>query len=367
MIDVNENREAQLQMNNLRNIDKIYTFYYDETNNIRKLHLTESGLNTPDYKNFVLAGIVHRGKRDIDFSALVNALHLQKTSTEIKLKHIGKGDFLELLNSKKLETVLQWLLDNDIFVHYCNLDVLYWSITDIVDSILAEDGNSYYISRHREIKNDLYKIIKADSSLCVKMLHGYGYPNVDAGNIKAFVQDVLNLIATNIHILSHNQANFLNNFISIALSLESLPFITDENSNVLIDSFFPFYLNRICLFKNSTHILDREELIINMFQEHPLSDAGITFCNYQFVDSKTEVAVQVSDTIAGFLGKYFTFINKVSEMQLRKDKMQMTTIQCKNLSLFRELINKSDDICNAFMHTIASDDDQTKHNLFLFT
>ncbi len=37
IIDVNKLRE--------QNIDDVYTFYYDETNNMRALKVTENGLN----------------------------------------------------------------------------------------------------------------------------------------------------------------------------------------------------------------------------------------------------------------------------------------------------------------------------------
>lgn len=45
IIDVNELREPIILKYGLQNIDNIYTFYYDETNNMRALKVTENGLN----------------------------------------------------------------------------------------------------------------------------------------------------------------------------------------------------------------------------------------------------------------------------------------------------------------------------------
>jgi hypothetical protein len=45
IIDVNEFRELDVLMHGHQNIDDIYTFYYDETNNMRALKVTENGLN----------------------------------------------------------------------------------------------------------------------------------------------------------------------------------------------------------------------------------------------------------------------------------------------------------------------------------
>ena len=61
MIDVNEMRDSILAAYDLPNVDERYTFYYDETNNVRKLHLTSAGMNIRRPDCFVLGGIVHRG------------------------------------------------------------------------------------------------------------------------------------------------------------------------------------------------------------------------------------------------------------------------------------------------------------------
>ena len=39
-IDVNEVRDPLIAFNGLTRADDVYTFYYDETNNIRRLHVT---------------------------------------------------------------------------------------------------------------------------------------------------------------------------------------------------------------------------------------------------------------------------------------------------------------------------------------
>lgn len=64
--------------------DEKYIFYYDETNNIRKLHLTEDGSNA-EFKNFVLGGIVHHADKSLgDTDSLIKSLVLQKSAKEIK-------------------------------------------------------------------------------------------------------------------------------------------------------------------------------------------------------------------------------------------------------------------------------------------
>ncbi|MER9880999.1 hypothetical protein [Mesorhizobium sp. M0118] len=43
--------------------------------------------------------------------------------------------------------------------------------------------------------------------------------------------------------------------------LDTLPYLEDETPNVLIESFAPFYVQWLCLFKNSQHVLDVEEVV----------------------------------------------------------------------------------------------------------
>lgn len=111
--------------------------YHDETNNIKKLRHDAQGLNVAEPAIFVLGGIVHSGTpRPLDIGPLRNAMRIHTSADEIKLKHVAKGEFLDLLKSDKLTTFLKWISDSGLVVHYHALDPLYWSLIDIIDSIL---------------------------------------------------------------------------------------------------------------------------------------------------------------------------------------------------------------------------------------
>jgi hypothetical protein len=55
--------------------DGAYTFYYDETNNIRKFYLRETDFNSTFTDNFVLGGLVHEGPAP-DVQALIDSFKL---------------------------------------------------------------------------------------------------------------------------------------------------------------------------------------------------------------------------------------------------------------------------------------------------
>lgn len=138
-MDVNVIRDPHIAMHGLFDADASLTLYYDETNNIRKLVTRPDGLNVRGPKIFVLGGIAHRGSpRDLGFESLRAGLPLPKDVSELKFNQIGNGEFLDVLQSAKMETFLKWVTDQNLFVHFQALDVLYWSTVDIVDSILAE-------------------------------------------------------------------------------------------------------------------------------------------------------------------------------------------------------------------------------------
>ena len=92
-IEANEFRPIYKFMNPNADFDKTYTFYYDETNNIKKLHLKKGDFNYAFSSNFVLGGLAYKGAAP-DISDIFSGLQLQASVNEVKLKHIAKGDFL---------------------------------------------------------------------------------------------------------------------------------------------------------------------------------------------------------------------------------------------------------------------------------
>lgn len=132
-------------MNPFPQQNQSYQFYYDESNNVRKLYLSKQidGYNIdhdPDKHNsvnFVLAGVAHTGSSSsADFDDLRQRIQLQANAQEFKLKHIAKGDFLTMLTSKKLTAFFEWLLYSDLYLHYFHLNMEYWGYVDIIDDCI---------------------------------------------------------------------------------------------------------------------------------------------------------------------------------------------------------------------------------------
>lgn len=327
MIDVNEMRDSILAACDLPNVDERYTFYYDETNNVRKLHLTSTGMNIRRPDCFVLGGIVHRGSpRPIALAELHAALRLQPSVKEIKLKHLGAGGFLDLLTSSKLETLLEWLRAQEFLLHYQVIDLLYWSIVDIVDSIVTEVG--------RERRS-------------------------------AFIAELRDLVEHREPLLGHFPFFMLKGLLQAAKELESLPYLEDETPHVLIDGFGSFFLNRLCLFTKAQHILDDEKQIEAYLESLPLIDNGVPLRHFRFANSQSESGVQLSDPVAGLLGKLFSHLNRTPLDELEEEMANLTNQQRRSLRLLARLLDASTDECPAFAQYVISAQDRHRASFVL--
>ncbi len=367
MIDIDEIRDPQIQMFGLTGADTVYTFYHDETNNIRKLHIDERGLNVPELKTFVLGGVVHMGAaRPMDLALLRQTMRIQPSANEIKLEYVAKGEFLDILKSSKLTTFLQWIADNDLMVHYHELDPLYWSIVDVIDSILPELRNPMLTHYHSLLKSDLTEIVRYELPFVIDLFRRFDYPDLAPKNREPFLNEMISLVERNAGILNGAMnAQMLKGVLQAGRDLGELVFIEGFFARKLIEDFSTFYRNRVAVFKNAEHVMDMEPEIRDAFEEEQLSCKGERFINYRFADSQSEAGIQVSDVIVGVLGKMHTYLSKTSAQNVENDRVALSGSALKNAELLCDLIDASNAANQAFLHHVASLHDIDKLDRFL--
>ncbi len=350
MVDVNEIRTPQIELFDLIGADDTYTFYHDETNNIRKLHINGGHLNIVELKTFVLGGVVHRGlSHPINIEELRQAMKIQKSANEIKLKHVAKGDFLDLLDSPKLTIFLKWLSDNELMIHYHELDPLYWSIVDIIDSILPFLDMLELFQYHALLKSDLNEVIRSDLTFAIDLFHRCEYPGMAPENKGPFLDALITLIERDNSIIPEFNANLLKSILEAGKKLEELEFIQGFPCHQLIASFSDFYRNRVAVFKYATHIMDMESDIQDVFLDIPLTNNGEPFVNYRFADSTDEAGIQISDIIVGVLGKMHTYLSDTPKDKVDRDRSALIGNSAQNAELLRDLIETSDKANKAFL------------------
>ncbi len=352
-------------MNPNIDFDLKYKFYYDETNNIRKFYLKESGFNYSIDSSFVLGGIVLCDVKP-DLKELYNLLNLQKSIKEMKFKHIAKGNFIECLKSDKLTIFFRYLLKKEIFVHYSILNLLYFSIVDIVDSAIANSSTAIELGQDFSfiLKNDLYKLCMREIDAFIGLFNKYQYPDIKKKNVLQFTMELISMLEKYADLSEfHFGLTSLKQILKESVREESLPFIMDEDEYVLLKDFSTFYLRPLYTFKFSKHIFDNEDAVRKILEKYELVDNSLAIQNYQFEDSKQNLHIQVSDVFVGFVGQLTKFINTHTKEDILRIVATLDEIQKQNLKQYFLLIDKSEQENNAFFHNITSIDDMEKMNI----
>ena len=367
-----------------------YTFFYDESNNIRKLFLKGKGFNTDSHSNpspcFVLAGIVHEGNAaESDIKELLNALKLPPTAKELKFKQVAKGGFLDNLKSAKLVVILEWLLKSDYYIHYDNINMEYWSLVDIIDDCCEHvdkyggldysrvGGKRYYLDYH---KDALYELMKMEKANFLSLLSKYGYPKIEFKDAAAFNKG-LNKLAKKysrpearvrkiVDKRTSSSLLSLSKLFNMCRNIEEYTLVYEYKAGSLIDGFSIFYNQRIKLFDSSKHVLDNEFEIQKCFEQYEKFDKKLGEINYEFVDSNSYIEVQVSDVLCGLFKNYFTFINSLQISNLDEVKSSLTNSQRNCLQLISDLISKSDKKNKEFLFYVMSMGEHEKHKQFMF-
>lgn len=329
------------------------SFYYDETNNIRKFWLDKQDFNAPIDKDFILGGVMHFGDAPpIDFDSIKIVLRLQKSVKEIKFRYISKSaDFLDCLKEPKVRIFLGWLHQSELYVHYSNINNLYYAIVDIIDDINMKAETIEFIDL---MKNELYKLACKNYPEFYKLLLTYNYPNIDLQSIAPFYQEIINFIDRPITELSM-ELLFLRKILVSAKSQNEMVFLQNNPENTIIEDYHLFYLRPLGLFPTSQHIFDHEYLVEELFSQYDsLLYNNSIFNNYSFVDSKENLLIQISDCVVGLIGKHLNFINNLNHKNIIQLIDSLDSVQRKNLKLFAQLLEKSENISKLLIHSSTS-------------
>lgn len=348
----------------LYGLEEEYAFFYDETNNIRKFWIRDDGFNEPP-KNFVLGGIVHKKSRPLTgLDELVKSLHIQKSAKEIKFNQLATGSYLGVLNSRKIRTLLEWLIANEVFIHYSNFNILYWSLVDVVDSFWDEPELRQYMPYVMHIKGELFNLANADLDRLVPILKKYRFPNVQRNSSCAFMMEFSGLLESVSKKPQSDISKLVIYMVRKAANLPELPFIMDNDDDILIDSFDNEFLRPLYIYPTSSHTFDNETEV-----QEALGNTQVEykrrFVKYSFVDSRDLIEIQLSDGICGLLGSHFNFLEEHSVEELIDIKQSLNPVQRQTLSLLSKLIDISDAQSNGFMHRISPMDSDYKNDYFL--
>lgn len=346
---------------------KEYTFYYDETNNYRKLRIREKGLNMNDAfkKNYVLGGFVCLKKDKENVNKSINELFNNELSLykncEIKSCNLFDGckNVLECLNKEQLTEILKWSIING-FIHYSTMNCFYYAITDLVDSFFIFEGEQIpfpkeYIDIMKCWLYDLINYFYRDEF--IKLANEINYPNVQGNDVKILcdwliekmdsIGERLGFDFELLKSLVKDKRNFLN-----------LTFLEDdENKKTIVESFFALRQQRCIIFCDSEHIFDEELTDEKLMLKYPLTkDGKNVFVNYIFENSKNYRLIQVSDIIASLIARLYEYLDNNYTENIQSDIENLNKRQKENFILLINLINKSVNEDKDFTVTVNSNE-----------
>lgn len=342
-IDVNDIREADSKGHGIPLCDDIMTFFYDETGNCGKFSLNENGVNdeTALQKDFILGGVAYDGSDcPADAEKLIKDLKLK--SEELKFKNICRTkDFMMFLGSERANIYIDWLYNSGLYIHYATINNLYFALVDIVDSLWdSQPQFAFSYEWVMMLKSSVYSFCKEHLSETLYLLKKYNYPNIERDKKADFCVDFCSLIET------FNDDSTLDGFYteSFRQMLKytgrhgELVFLYDNEKDVLVKEYYTLYAGRCYTYKNATHYFDNEKVIHQKMEEVPMLDNGVLFVNYEFIDSKENLLIQVSDVFVGLLSKLFQFLDSTTFEEISKFSSNVYTKQLINLAKINKLI-----------------------------
>lgn len=335
-----------------------WDLYYDETENCRSISYGSGFIKDARAveRDFILGGVAVT-----DLGAATRLVEgcaeLPSPGGEIKWKLVlgGSSDFWKVLKRREVATFLKLVDSPGIVMHYHAQDNFYYSIVDIVDSVIHLPGHGHMAAFHRELKNALYLCASRDRIGFLNSLAAFGYPNIAPSRVSSFCRYIADLLES---MLEHNSflngsqdgffAETLRQMMKTASKVDRLVFLEGNEDGVLMKGFSEHYQSACMLLPNATHHFDNETHISMELVE--------SLGNFEFVDSKSEPLIQLSDVWVGLLSRLFRFLDDWVEDPRPLDMSPDASRQLENLRTIKRLIDRADSTHRSLLSNTNAND-----------
>lgn len=326
-----------------------YYMYFDETQNWKSIKKEGNPkilrtLNIPNIQeHFVFGGIATKDYEEpITLDELLNIFRMSPANKEVKATDVIKNDFLSSLKSKQLHCLLQYIRNRKWFLHFSVTNLLYYSIDEIMMGLVMNSkyGKLVFSDESYLIRDEFYRIFANDLEWNVKQLISFDYPAVKNENLSAFRTFVTGMVVKYI-----GRTNAMNNITKIILEVlkdsedkkRDVVFVEDEKKGILIHDFLQFFTTRICMLAYSHLALDEEADVETHLKQKSICVHGRKLDNFQFMNSKSNTYIQISDLIVSLISRYFNFLDRRWE-DVQKDLDGLKYLDKKNLYLLNNLL-----------------------------
>lgn len=336
-----ELRDTIKKIGGYKNMDRCEFYYYDETNNSRMFRLKNDSFNVNPFQKFSLGGLV--SEKDIinnNHNELWNELEINSNIPELKSKYIFKksDDFLEAIDTKNIELILEYIKNKGYNLHFNYLNLLWLTIVDIVD-------NSYHNSKNIFIKNiynpqllkqELYLKVKNDIPWLEKLFKKYNYPNlVEQKELNDFYTEFAQYLLKQSD--QSEDTKVLIDLFTNTVIKDNL--FMGEESHIYIKDFSALYTINSEILIHSKHSFDEEMHIKEKIKFFSNS-------NIQWYKSHEHRTIQLCDCVIAIINRFINFIENNSYTNLKEQLVYAFAVAGsprlrRNLTLLGFLLNKS--------------------------
>ena len=337
------------------------TFYFDESNNIKKGVIGFEKDNNDDLENlyFVLGGIAL--SEPLNFEELLQYVGARQKPVDAKFKFFsfGESDFKEALKQKRLKLFFEYLLNKSILIHFTIEHFVHLAMTDILDSLIEENDTNQFAAFHfyKDLQSDMTEVLFADYETTHDFLCEFSFPNVPKERANEFINRLLDIYTNNLDAFFDSNGpdgftkELLRQIIKAKRNKQNLFFLEGNEPFVVYNDLHQTYLSR-AIEIDDKKIFDNESSTIQYISS--LDGDYEKKLNMSFVDSKGCRETQISDAICGFVAKLYNFLshNGFSDiakfiLSLEKDSNELETMK-----LFSDLMTVSNDASPAMFKKV---------------
>ncbi|MBU3227800.1 DUF3800 domain-containing protein [Clostridium algidicarnis] len=357
-MDVDIYRDEWRMLLGIPLLNEKYSFFYDETGNVRKFRLTENGVNADEgiANDFILGGVLYKGDTPpCDLDLLYEELKIK--APEIKFKTLaGRGsDFWTAIGKKPIHQFLIWLENSGLYVHYATLNNMYYSIVDMVDSLFVTQPQFNFGPEWVQIlKASWHRFVTAHLDEILATFYRYDYPSIVKSDIKDFCYEISDLIQY------YDVDDFyLENFRQLLKTngrKGELFFVEDNTPGLLVEEYSSLRTGRCALYKDAMHNFDEEAEAESSLEDMPFTMNGKKLTNYKFIDSKAERLIQVSDVWVGLLGKLFFMLDESTPSMIKSKLESLNKEQKECIGIINSLIDRAEGLNRALIQNVNSID-----------
>lgn len=327
--------------------DTDYTFYYDETENIRKLTISPKGKFNTSEGFFCLGGVAIKNGGNIPLIEFLKHLKMHKQydsnlNEELKFNSIFPNkEINKILPSKKLSFLLLFLLKNQIYIHFFCSKYFFMLAGDLVFRVEDKYSNRELSLR---IKDSLYNFITENKRIIGYIMHAHSYSDDSALSEDFYICLKRLYLKKKSNIDTADQKVLDIFFDAFGLkSNEKLPTQENNHKNIKpINSFSHIFINRILLNKKS--IFDEESAIKKHLENYDIVCEDGFNINYNFCNSKACYGIQLSDVIVRLIYILVSHICGLKKDEIMPFFESLSLKERRNISLLLSLIISSNDV-----------------------